>query len=154
MYDSNLYTVFFFHGSTWNVSRTTMKYSDHLNFPHYREMFHGRTGSCSWLFFSCSTMKTTWKNISCTHWKLFMYYSTCSIWKPWTVSRSYGNVSCFFRDLHGSTGKNKHEQFPPMWGIPFCISRTTMKILKSFGTVWRPTRGCIQDEPARMAKDW
>jgi hypothetical protein len=48
-----------FHSSTENVSRTTMKFSAHLNFPYYSEMFYGSTGSCSWLFFSRSTMKTT-----------------------------------------------------------------------------------------------
>jgi hypothetical protein len=49
-----------FRGSTGNVSRTTVKYWAHLNFPYYLEMFHGSTGSCSSLFFSHSTRKPTW----------------------------------------------------------------------------------------------
>jgi hypothetical protein len=50
-----------FHGSTWKVSRSTMKYSVLSNFTYYREMFHSSTGICSWLFFSRSTVKSTWK---------------------------------------------------------------------------------------------
>jgi hypothetical protein len=62
-----------FHGSTGKVSRTTMKYLALSNFPYYCEMFHGSTGSCSWLFFSRSTMKSTW-NISRTYGKMFMLF--------------------------------------------------------------------------------
>jgi hypothetical protein len=102
----------------WTVSRWYGK-----RFPYYREilgpfkfpvlpdMFHGSTGSCSLLFLSRSTMAQTW-NCSC--------------------------FSCLLSliMLIVAREKNKYEQFPPIWGFPFCISRTTVKMFISFGTVY------------------
>jgi hypothetical protein len=132
----------------WAISRTTGKYLANLNFP---EMFPGSTGNSSTFFFSRSVMKQT---LNCS-WKLlenFLYVREtvhqpcCTHYiKPRTIPLSDGKRFMLFSNFQGTTGKNKHAQFPE--GLTSAFPVLTGETVHSF---WQ----CCGSGSARIRIIW